>query len=127
MTIPYRICFSCSKNCKSKFLPDEKAILLSSCTDFCYGELKFNWSLYEYDDVDQVEPFYLSNLKVIPKVEFQNMTMNPIDELNIAIKPNSLKVGRKYTIAFRAIRPNGVYGELRTTVIVNSPPIGGKV
>ena len=55
------------------------------------------------------------------------MTTNPIDELDIAIKPNSLKVGKKYIIAFRAIRPNGVYGELRNTVIVNSPPIGGKV
>ena len=55
------------------------------------------------------------------------MASNPINELNIAVKPHSLKVGKKYTFAFRATRASGVYGELRTTVIVNSPPVGGKI
>ena len=98
---------------------------MSSCAKFCFGELSFNWSLYEYDNVRQFEPFDLSTLKAIPAEEFQNMAANPTDELALAIKPDSLKVDRKYTIAFRAMRPSGVFGELRTTVIVNSPPHGG--
>ena len=118
--------FSCSKNCKSKFVPDKKAILVSTCDSFCYGELTFSWSLYSYDDINQLEPFNLSALNEIPKDEFQHMTSNPPDEINLAIKPDSLQVGKKYTIAFRATRPSGSYGECRTTVIVNSPPVGGK-
>ena len=55
------------------------------------------------------------------------MATNPVDELDIAIRPNSLKIGKKYMFAFRATRTNGVYGELRTTVIVNSPPTVGKI
>lgn len=54
------------------------------------------------------------------------MASNPINELNLAIKPNTLQVGKKYTFAFRATRLSGAYGECRTTVTVNSPPVGGK-
>ena len=118
--------FSCSKNCKSKFLPDERTVLASSCSSLCYGELAFSWSLYSYDHVDQLEPFNLSSLNEFPPNEFENMVFNPIDELSLAIKPDSLQVGKKYIVAFRATRPSGVYGECRTTMIMNSPPVGGK-
>ena len=122
----FQFSFSCSKNCQSEVVPDKKTILVSSCSSFCYGELEFSWSLYLYDDINQLEPFNLSSLNQIPKDEFENMTSNPLDELNLAIKPDSLQAGKKYTVAFRATRPTGVYGECRTTVIVNSPPAGGK-
>ena len=99
---------------------------MSRCSMFCTGELAFSWSLHSYDDINQAEPFNLSSLNEIPKEQFENMVSNPLDELELAIKPNSLHVGKKYTVAFRATRPSGVYGECRTTVIVNSPPVGGK-
>ena len=77
--------------------------------------------------MNQREPFNLSSLNEIPPAELQGIASNPINELDIAIKPHSLSIGKKYIFAFRAIRPSGVYGELRTTVIVNSPPVGGKI
>ena len=98
---------------------------MSECSKYCVGELTFSWSLYLYDDINQREPFNLSTLNEIPPAEFQNMASNPINELNIAIKPHALKIGKKYTFAFRATRTGGVYGELRTTVMVNAPPYGG--
>lgn len=116
----------CSRNCLSKLRPDEKTILFSSCNKFCAGELTFSWSLYLYDNIKQREPFNLSSLNEVPKADFQNMALNPVDELEIAIKPDSLQAGKKYTIAFRATRASGVYGECRTTVIVNTRPVGGK-
>ncbi|XP_028408505.1 sperm receptor for egg jelly-like [Dendronephthya gigantea] len=116
----------CSRNCESKLRPDEKTILLSKCSRFCAGELTFSWSLYLYDNINQHEPFNLSSLTEVPEADFQNMAMNPVDELEIGIKPDSLQVGKKYTIAFRATRVSGVYGECRTTVIVNTPPAGGR-
>lgn len=101
-------------------------ILLSTCKSHCSGELKFGWSLYLYDHLNQPEPYNLSTLNEIPKHEFQKMASNPINELDLAIKPDTLQIGRKYTLAFRATRPSGSYGECRTTVLVNSPPVGGK-
>ncbi len=89
--------------------------------------MTLNWYLYQYDDINQLEPFNLSTLNVIPKEKFEDMASNPINELNLAIKPDTLQVGKKYTIAFRAARASGVYGECRTTVIINSPPVGGKI
>ena len=106
-------------------LPDQKIILTSSCSKYCSGELSLNWTLYEYDHVNQPEPTDLTDLNEVPQKEFENMAANPTNELEIAIKPHSLKAGRKYTIAFRATRPNGIFGEYRTTVFVNSPPVGG--
>jgi hypothetical protein len=54
------------------------------------------------------------------------MAFNPLDELSLGIKPDYLQAGKKYIVAFRATRLSGMYGECRTTVIVNSPPTGGK-
>jgi hypothetical protein len=119
-------CYSCSKNCKDKITSDEKTILQSACSAFCTGELTFSWSLYCYDDINTPEPLNLSSLHEIPQSEFQDMVYNPINELDLAIKPYSLQPGKKYTLAFRATRPTGALGELRTTLLVNSPPAGGK-
>jgi hypothetical protein len=79
-----------------------------------------------YDDPNTPEPFNLTDLNTFSPEEFQNMASNPINQLDIAIRPNSLEIGRKYIIAFRATRPSGVYGELRFTMLVNSPPVRGK-
>lgn len=107
-------------------VPDEKIILMSSCSSFCYGELSFRWSLYMYDDPDMPEPFNLTDLSAISPEEFQNMASSPINQIDIAIKPNSLEKDRKYIVAFRATRPSDVYGELRYTMFINSPPRTGK-
>ena len=90
-------------------------MLLSKCSGLCFGELAFRWSLYSYDHINQLEPFNLSSLNQVPKGEFENITTNPLNELNIAIKPDDLQVGKKYAVSFRATRPSGVYGECRTT------------
>ena len=79
-----------------------------------------------YDDINTPQPLNLSALHEIPPNQFQEMVYNPINELDLAIKPYSLQYGKKYTLAFRAARPTGVIGELRTTLLVNSPPAGGK-
>lgn len=71
------------------------------------------------------EPYNLTDLNVITNEELQNMAWNPTNELGLAIKPNSLQTGRKYTLAFRATRPSGVYGEVRYTMLVNAPPENG--
>ncbi|XP_028413717.1 uncharacterized protein LOC114536572 [Dendronephthya gigantea] len=122
---PPKLQTSCSKNCKSKIIPDEKTILHSDCSAFCTGELVFSWALYLYGDIDEPEPLNLSALHEIPPKDFQNLVYNPINELALAIKPNALQSGKKYTLAFRASRPTGVIGEQRTTLRVNSPPSGG--
>ncbi|CAB4035285.1 Hypothetical predicted protein, partial [Paramuricea clavata] len=118
-----RVC--CFKNCKDKIISDEKTILQSECSAFCSGELTFSWSLYCYDEINTPEPLNLSSLHEIPQSEFQDMVYNPINELDLAIKPYSLQPGKKYTLAFQASRPTGTLGELRTTLLVNSPPAGG--
>ncbi|XP_028412301.1 uncharacterized protein LOC114535123 [Dendronephthya gigantea] len=123
--LPPGIKTSCKMNCKSKINTDEKIILESFCDARCYGELTFLWSLYLYDDVNTPEPYNLTELIEIPREEFSNMTSNPVDELDLAIKPNSLKENKKYIAAFRAIRPSGVVGELRYTLLMNSPPERG--
>ena len=107
-------------------MPDEKIILKSSCSAFCIGMLQFNWSLYLYDDVNMPEPYNLTDLNEIDQTKLQGMASNPINELDLAIKPNSLQPGRKYIIAFRAQRPNNVYGELRYTLFIDAPPENGK-
>jgi hypothetical protein len=119
--------YSCSKNCQNKIDHSEKTILQSSCAAFCTGELSFSWSLFLYDDINTPEPLNLSALHEIPTRQFQEMVYNPINELDVAIKPYSLLLGKKYTLAFRAARPSGVIGELRTTILVNLPPTGGKL
>ena len=79
-----------------------------------------------YDNQNMPEPFNLTDLYAFSPEEFQNMASSPTNQLDIAIKPHSLTSGRKYIMAFRAIRPSGVYGELRYTMLVNSPPNKGK-
>ena len=117
---------SCVRNCQTKVNGDEKIILASKCTAHCYGKLEFGWSLYSYDDVSMPEPYNLTDLNEIPKDELENMASNPVNELDLAIKPNSLKAGGKYILAFQATRPNRVYGELRYTMLINDPPLNGK-
>jgi hypothetical protein len=53
------------------------------------------------------------------------MTTSPIDALEIALKPKSLEPVKKYILAFRAFRPNGVFGELRYTLLTNDAPVDG--
>jgi hypothetical protein len=79
-----------------------------------------------YDNPNTPEPFNLTDLNAFSPEEFQNMTSSPINQLDIAIRPDSLGIDRKYVIAFRAARPSGVYGELRYTMRVNAPPLRGK-
>lgn len=117
---------SCSKNCREKVVPDEKIILKSKCSAYCYGELSFSWSLYMYDDPNMPEPFNLTDLNAFSAEEFQNIASSPTNQIDIAIKPNSLEKDRKYIVAFRATRPSGVHGELRYTMLMNSPPSIGK-
>ena len=71
------------------------------------------------------EPYNLTGLNEIPRNELENMASKPLDELDLAIKPNTLKTNKKYIVAFRATRPSGVYGELRYTMLINSPPVEG--
>ena len=122
----FSILHSCVKNCQEKTISDEKAILKSNCEAHCTGELKFSWSLYVFDNISAPEPLNLSSLYEIPEQDFQKMVLNPINELALAIKPDALQCGKKYILAFRATRPSGAYGELRTTILINSPPVGGK-
>ena len=117
---------SCVKNCQAKTIFDEKSILQSNCEAYCTGKLRFSWSLYLFDNINTPEPLNLSSLYEIPQQEFQNMVYNPINELALAIKPNALQCNQKYIFAFRALRPTTVMGEQRTTLLVNSPPTGGK-
>ena len=74
-----------------------------------------------------LEPYNLTDLNEIARDEFQKMASNPINELDLAIRPNSLEGGRKYVFAFRATRPDGVYGERRHTVVINAKPQNGKI
>ncbi|XP_028416899.1 polycystic kidney disease protein 1-like 2 [Dendronephthya gigantea] len=53
------------------------------------------------------------------------MAVNPIDELDMGIKPYSLHPGKKYILSFRATRASGVFGEMRHTMLVNTPPKNG--
>ena len=117
---------SCVKNCQAKTISNEKTILQSNCEAYCTGKLRFSWSLYIFDNINSPEPLNLSSLHEIPQEEFQKMVNNPIDELDLAIKPNALQCDKKYILAFRAMRPSAVLGEQRTTLLVNSPPTGGK-
>ena len=71
------------------------------------------------------EPYNLTNLNEIARDEFEQMACNPVDELDIGIKAYSLKPGKKYILSLRAIRPSGVYGELRYTMLINTPPKNG--
>ena len=71
------------------------------------------------------EPYNLSKLNEIAKDEFEQMACNPLDSLDIGIKPYSLEPGKKYILNFKAMRPNGVYGELRYTMLINTPPENG--
>ena len=118
---------SCTKNCQAKMISDEKTILQSNCEAYCTGKLRFSWSLYIFDNINSPEPLNLSSLHEIPQEEFQNMVYNPINELSLAIKPNALQCDKKYILAFQAIRPSAVLGEQRSTLLVNSPPTGGKL
>ena len=71
------------------------------------------------------EPYNLTDLNEIPRNVLEIMASKPVDELDIAISPNTLEINRKYVLAFRATRPSGVYGELRYTMMINSPPTKG--
>ena len=117
--------YSCSTNCGVKTARDEKKILKSKCNTRCYGELAFTWTLYLYDDINAPEPYNLSRLHEFSSSELKEMTSSPIDGLEIAVKPNALQPQRKYILAFRAFRPNGVFGELRYTLLTNEAPADG--
>ena len=88
--------------------------------------MEFQWSLYSYDDINMPEPYNLSDLNVISENKLKEMAFNPTDQLDLAIKPYSLQTAEKYTFAFRATRPSGVYGEVRNTMLVNDPPANGE-
>ncbi|XP_028413722.1 uncharacterized protein LOC114536576 [Dendronephthya gigantea] len=123
--LPPTLTLGCSKNCQSKITAEGKTIMRADCSSFCQGELMFNWTLHLYDDIHDPEPLNLSALHEISSKEFQNMVRNPINELDLSIKPDALQPGKKYTLAFRATRPSGIFGEVRTTLLVNGPPLGG--
>ena len=107
--------------------PDEKLILEATCEKRCYGQLDLTWSLYWYDNPDTPEPFNLTTLNVIPSDKLRDMVTNPITEIGMAFKANSLVPGRKYVLQLIAKRPNGVFGELRETLLINTAPIDGKL
>jgi hypothetical protein len=71
------------------------------------------------------EPYNLSALNEFPSSQLTEMASSPIDALEIAIKPNTLEPKTKYILAFRAFRPNGVFGELRYTFLTNDAPVDG--
>ena len=71
------------------------------------------------------EPYNLTDLNEIPKDKFEKMSCNPVDGLELGIKSYSLHPGKKYILSFRAVRPSGVFGELRYTLLVNEPPKNG--
>jgi hypothetical protein len=71
------------------------------------------------------EPYNLTSLNETAKDEFEQMACNPIDGLDIGVKAYSLEPGKKYTLALKAMRPSGVYGELRYTMLINTPPENG--
>ena len=121
------IIFSCSKNCRDKVIPDEKIIIKANCKSLCYGKLDFGWSMYMYDDINMPEPYNLTDLNEITQEQLAAMALNPTNELDLAIKQDSLQPGGKYILAFRAIRPSRVYGEVRYTMFVNAGPVNGKV
>jgi hypothetical protein len=54
------------------------------------------------------------------------MVTNPIDELQMAFKPNTLIADRKYILQLTARRPNNVSGEFRYTMLMNDAPTGGQ-
>ena len=51
---------------------------------------------------------------------------NPINELQMAFRPNVLVPNRKYILQLTATRPNNVTGELRYTMLMNDVPTGGE-
>jgi hypothetical protein len=53
------------------------------------------------------------------------MVSNPINELQMAFKANTLLPNRKYILQLLAKRPNNVTGEVRHTMIMNDSPKGG--
>ena len=116
---------SCTKNCLPKVNPDEKLILTAACSERCYGQLTFTWTLFLYEKYDMPEPFNLSTLNQTTADDLRNMVSNPIEELSLAFKPKSLEPGRKYVLQLTAKRPNGVFGELRNTLRINTSPADG--
>ncbi|XP_028402422.1 sperm receptor for egg jelly-like [Dendronephthya gigantea] len=124
--LPPSLQMKCLKNCQEKVNPDERVTAKAFCTTNCYGQLAFKWRLYWFDRVDMTEPFDLSELNEVPLETLSNMVTNPVDELELAFKSNTLKPERKYILQLKATRPNKVFGELRYTMLMNNAPKEGE-
>ncbi|XP_065682979.1 polycystin family receptor for egg jelly isoform X2 [Hydra vulgaris] len=117
----------CSYNCYEKTIPSEPLRVQSVCAN-CRNALHvlYTWRLYEI--IDKVNKRGRLVSEEIEITDLALKTTTPINNPNIALKPNVMKLGNKYVLRVAACRADAddeLSGFSDFVFTVNQPPYGG--